>query len=431
MIVGFCFRSPEVVKFLVPATKYSVCIVPDKPIMFEQIVPAFRKQPIGSRKRVYMHKSLASMVMYFNKEMMDSTKDLHVVFDAFSVLSTKPCVKILDVDTKADETWQLKKTIPLLLEKVLGGLREGVAKDDLECLRERTVLPEDLITTDRKVDDIEKQNKVKSFLHVLQDIQSKNADKRDIIGFWMSAFYVGAVTDKDHVIQKKKITGKWTEGRELACRVYAEKTDKTARQRMMAFCVSKLKDQGFELKKHSQNKMLELLGTQEHVTVMRALWLMENLNWAPEKSAHATGANISALVLIHRSLNDRSSIVTTYMKNKQHITGISMPKKMLKQVKGIKKPESEVVQDQDAKKTGKAPVKHAPNGLWTVLELLKHAGLVPDSKTMPQALGLSKTTIKVEKANKYVVQGTTKYKVIKGKTLYIRFNGAKHKIVGS
>lgn len=430
MIVGFCFRSPEVVKFLVPATKYSVCIVPDKPIMFEQVVPLFRKQPIGSRKRVYMHKSLASMVMYFNKNMMDSAKDLHVVFDAFSTLSTRPCVKILDVDTKTDETWQLKKTIPLLLEKVLGGLREGVAKDDLECLRERTVLPEDLITTDRKVDDVEKQNKVRSFLHVLQDIQAKNADKRDIIGFWMSAFYVGAVTDKDHVIQTKKITSKWTEGRELPCRVYAEKNDKLARQRMMAFCVSKLKEQSFELKKHSQNKMLELLGTPEHITVMRALCLMENLKWAPEKSAHHTGANISALALIHRTLNDRSSIVTTYMKNKQHITGTSMPKKMLKLVKGIRKPESEV-QDLDVKKTGKVHVKQAPSGLWTVLELLKHAGLVPDGKTMPQALGLSKTTIKVEKANKYIVQGTTKYKVIKGKTLYIRFNGAKHKIVGS
>ena len=463
-VLGFAFRSPEVVKFLVPQAQYNVLVVPDKASEFSATVPLFQKRACGGRKRVYLHKSLKAMVTCFNEKRLDPSTDYHMVFDAYSVLTRYPCIKLLDVESRDAMTWHLRNTIPSLVDKALSAMKPGISEPDQKCFGERIIQPEDLITTDKRVDEVERLEKVRSFLHVIQDIQAKNADKRDLISFWICAFYAGALVDSEHVLKQKTVPVNRYTPTPVPATVYVEKVDKTARERMLTTLTMRLRDQGFELRRHSQTKLADLIGGHEHVTVLRALLLMRELNWPAERAAHGTGANISALALIWRSLNDRTYTHSLAVVNQAHLhQSITVPGKVFKAVadqvqkqkkkkKKAHEKDTDSVTETEPKKAKKGlkstaavavavvaattttaavpvPVKVMDRGFYSLLELCQHLELVPRTRTWAQALGLSKTPITTS-ALKYKKNGIIVYRIQAGSRYWVRFGSKKHRFLG-
>lgn len=361
MIQGFAFKSPDVVRFLVPASSYAVCIVPSatKPNVISDALKAFASTPIGSRKRVFMYKSVQALLTCVRNKWVDVNAHYHVVFDALSVLSTKTCVKILDVETQKDATWQLKKTLSSLVTKALETCKPGIDESDLKCLQEAHIFPEDMIHTDKKSSDQEKQNKTKSFLHVIQDLQSKNADKRNAIAFWICAGYAGVLLDKMHVIKSTEVSAKWTP-RGIAVKTFSEKKDPNARQRIADKIKSALMQYGFEIKKSSLAKVMGLIGGYEYKYIMRALFLMQECKYSAEKASNETGANVSAVSLIWRYLRDETQVTNMCLKHKKEIdTSFSIPKKYLKAIVGTDTPA--VVEDLP-KQRKKIEARRVPEG---------------------------------------------------------------------
>lgn len=431
--MGFAFRSPDVVRFLINASKYMPVVVPDmsKPgatqVQVSNIVAEAKSRPLQSRRRVWLHKSVTGMLVCFKNKILDPTQDLHIVFDALSVLKAKTVVRILDIDTKEDATWQLKKTLPSQLNKLLETLGNGVSESDLKVLDGRIIHPEDLIVTDQKVGDKEKVSKTKSFLHTIQDIQSKNADKRMQIEFWICAFYTGMLRDKNHVMQTKNITAKWVPDSSIDIEVYAEKNDKTARQRMMQRAVKGLGDCGLVLKTGTQNKIMELIGGLEHIYIMRGLFLITKKKYSPEKAAHETGANISALSCIARCLFNPTSHLSLSKIHEKELHSICVPKKMLLGMTGKKREE---VDESKEKRTRTAVTgREIKPGEYAITELVVAAKLVPVTKTPMQVLAASKTPITTT-AKKVMRSGRTLFVIENNKSDYIKFAGKKIKIMG-
>jgi ribosomal protein L18E len=451
-LLGFAFRSPEVIKFLIPAAQYHVLVVPDKPSEFAATVPTFMKQANGGRKRVYLHKSLIAMVTLFREKKLNPDTDYHIVFDAYSVLIRYPCIKILDVESRDAETWQLRNTIPSLVDKILGSAKPGISVPDQNCILERLIQPEDLITTDKRVDEAERLEKVRSFLHVIQDIQAKNAEKRNVISFWITAFYAGVLVDSKHVLKQKTVPVNRYTPTPIKATVYVEKSDKLARDRMLSSLTEHLRRDGFELRKHSLAKLGGLIGNPEHVTTLRALLLMQELNWTPERAAHQTGANISALALIQRSLNDRTYPHSLAVVNQNHLyqNGIVVvPGKLFKTVADQKKKVvAEKVTKSKAKKMQKSKtvsftvvseavdekkstaVKVVDRSFYSLLQLCQALELVPRTATLAVALQLSRTPITTS-ATKYKrgAEGVV-YRIQAGSRYWVRFGSKKHRFLG-
>ena len=435
MITGFAFRSPEVVRFLINASKYNVCVVPSmegaKPTAVDSVLAEFARKPNTGRKRVYLHKSVSSLLSCFAKKKLDPGTDYHFVFDALSILNTKPCVRIIDIETKDAANWQLKRTLPSQINKILETMKVGIDDADIKCLSEHIVFPEDLIHTDKKVGDNEKQSKNKSFLHIIQDIQSKNADKREAIEFWICAFYAGTLRDTNHRTATTSIKARWTEQSDINVTVYKEKVDKTARERMANAMREGLLSCGFELKKGLITKIMSQIGVQEHINIMRGLFLIQEKKYTPEKASYSTGANISALALIARCLWDRSHHAKPAVKYAHLLKGIALPKKLLKPLIGIKKTEEAkpTKQEEIQPKRRVIPGISIQAGMHDLTDLVVLAGLAPASKTPIQIKALSKSPIKTT-AQKFLKDGKTVYKIKTGKHEYLRYQGQKVKLMG-
>lgn len=430
MIYGFAFKSPDVVRFLIPASSYAVCIVPSptKPHVINDALKVFASMPIGQRKRVYMYKSIQALLTCVRNKWVDIDAHYHIVFDALSLLNTKPCVKVLDIEFQKDATWQLKKTLSGLLVKTLETCRLGIDANDLSCLQETTVFPEDMIHTDKKSSDQEKQNKTKSFLHVIQDLQSKNADKRNAIAFWICAGYAGVLLDKQHVVKSTEIVAKWTP-RNINVLTFSDKRDPTARQRIADKIKSALMQYGFEIKKSSLAKVMGMIGGYEYKYIMRALLLMQECKYSAEKASNETGANVSAVSLIWRYLRDESNVTNMCIKHKKEINAcFSIPKKCLKPLIGVE-PSTQV--EPEVKHRKKIEARRVGEGKYTVVALVQALGLAGANKTAMQVHALSKTPIKVIGAVKYnSTTGEPRYLIKKNAVCYVRFGGKKYKIKG-
>lgn len=430
MILGFAFKSPEVVKFLIPAHSYAVCLVPSntRPQIISEALAGFTRMPVASRKRVYLYKSVSGLLTCLKNNWVDASTDYHIVFDALSILSTKTCVKIIDVDVQKDATWQLKKTLSNVVSKSLETLRPGVDAEDIKVLQETQIFPEDLIHTDKKSNDLEKSNKTKSLLHVIQDLQSKNADKRNAIAFWICAGYAGALLDTQHVVASKQMdTTKWST-QPIRVRTYAEKSDKTARQRIAETMRNGLMQYGFEIKKSSLAKVMDLIGGYEYKHIMRALCLMQELKYTSEKASNATGANVSAVALIWRYLHQPEDSVNLCVKHKSVLNPqISIPKKFLKALSG----QDIEVQAVVVKTRKKVVARAVPAGLYTTARLAITAGLVGAQKTPAQVQAISGSPMRVIGAPKYNKNSELHYKITSGSICYMRFGGKKYKLIGT
>lgn len=441
MILGFAFRSPDVVRFLIPAHKYNVCMLPDpsKPGLLERCLVEHAAKPSAGRKTVFLHKSVIAMLSALKHQKFDASKGVHIVFDAYSVLASKPIVKILDIETKTEQTWQLKRTMPGTLAKALETASQGVDESDIKALAVKIILPEDLITTDKKVGDAEKTGKMKSFLHVVQDMQSKNAGIRNDIEFWISAFYTGMLSDSKHDVETKQHIAKWSDGADINIRMFREKHDKTARARMLARSADELKRIGFDMRPALQNKILSLLDSYEYIHTMRAMFLITERNYTPEKAAHETGSNISVLTLLNRCLFDRSSIHALSRKNANKLGAIMIPKRLLNAVLGKSREDIEAERKQkqqadepnDTTKQKRTSIAGIPikSGFYEITALAVAAKLAPPGKTAMQVLAISKTPITTT-AQKYTKAGKYVHEITKNKTEYLRFGGKKFKIVG-
>lgn len=438
MIPGFCFRSPDVIKFLVPAHKYSVCVVPDRER--DQALATFDKQAHGNRTRVYIHRSLSALNQCLNNQIHNKLTciGIHVVCDAYSVLSRRPCVEILDIETKKQATWQLRKTgLPSLLEKVLDRTQPGVTETDRKCLTETSALPEDLVVTDKPTNDAGKHAKTRSFLNVLQQLQAKHADKRDWICFWVCAFYAGMLIDPKHKLKHKHVQGKWSEQKPVPVTTYAEKDDVDACQRMLETVRVKLKERGYELKRSQAQKLVDVLDQNEYVYVMRALLLVREQKLTPEQAVYRTGADVSTTTLLCRTLfqvnsaSDPAHAQAKYLS--KHVT---VPDRARKRVDGdradkkIVKDEA-VIGTETGKKSGNNSTRtHIAPGYYSVLELVRALGVVPQTTTTAQMLALAKNNTTKTSLKKFVVDGKTKYKVIKNVKGWIRFNGIRYRLIG-
>jgi hypothetical protein len=190
--IGFAFRSPDVVRFMLDRSKYSVCVVPENDVVgvVTKALGEFDKITHGNRTKVYLYKSLRAL-SYVNKTTPAVFKSgVHVIFDTISLLKKKG-IKILDVDTKDQADWQVGKTIGLSVMKVMHGMEQGLDTATLSKLTKHEKFPEDDVNTDTMQSERDRELKNKSLMIVIQDMQSKNASVREVICGYVVLYYLG------------------------------------------------------------------------------------------------------------------------------------------------------------------------------------------------------------------------------------------------
>ncbi len=151
MILGFAFRSPDIVRHTIDRTKFAAFVIP----RFSESgvhVNAYENamtQPVGNRKRVILFSDCKSFTSVSRSGKFQSTKHIYVVFDSASVLASKSCVEIVDINSQANvPVWQYQRTLPSTLAKTFQSATEGISDEDLECMNAVVENPEARIKSD-------------------------------------------------------------------------------------------------------------------------------------------------------------------------------------------------------------------------------------------------------------------------------------------
>ena len=308
-VLGFCYRSPAVVKFMLPTQTHGIVNVDERGTVTTPL-SEIAKFSETRRTIVFMHKSLAGFRVFVTRMSEGSNKsDLrlahHIVFDTHDQLSRYAEIEIMDLKGHSQADWQVQKTYPELIAKKFEEHGPGIRKQFVDVITDHLLGadPEDMIHTDKKVKDSERQEKAKSMLHVIQDLQAKNADKRNAISRLVCGFVAGQFIDENHVVIEKPIrVCKDADRCVVPARLISAKKDKLAFERSLGILAERFKELGLPLRRPALEKIGNLVNKREYIATMRALLLVEKYGYSPDQASARTGANICAVSLIRREV---------------------------------------------------------------------------------------------------------------------------------
>lgn len=306
-VVGFCFRSPNVVRFMLPVTKYVLINVDQRGSV---TTPLDTIAGAGKREVVFMHHALAGFQAYTIRcmESSNGNKDIlhahHIVFDTQEQLAHFPEIKVVDDQLQGKADWQVQKTYAERLQKIFAEHR-GIDPRFVTTIltADKAYDPEDLIHTDEKMKESERKEKSQSLLHVIQDLQSKNADKRNQIQRLVCGFITGQFIDDQH----KLITREFNVSRNgdyaaVKANLISTKHDRDGIKRSLALLAAKFKEIDLVLRQPALDKILHVIASREYVVLMRALLLMQQYKLTVDQASARTGANVCAVALLKREV---------------------------------------------------------------------------------------------------------------------------------
>lgn len=315
-VLGFCYRSPAVVKFMLPAQTHGIINVDERGTITTPPTE-IAKFSETNRVIVFMHKSLSGFRAFVTRTVnnkADIRKAHHIVFDTHDQLSRYAEIEIMDLKGQAQADWQVQKTYPELIAKKFEEHGPGIKQAFVDVITDHLLGadPEDMIHTDKKVKDSERQEKAKSMLHVIQDLQAKNADKRNAISRLICGFVAGQFIDENHkVIEKPVRVCKDIDRCVVPARLISAKKDDTAFERSLEMLASRFRDLGLPLRRPALEKIGNLVNKREYVATMRALLLIDKYGYSPDQASARTGANICAVALIRREVFVESAVLNS------------------------------------------------------------------------------------------------------------------------
>lgn len=269
-VLGFCYRSPAVVKFMLPTQTHGIVNVDERGTVTTPL-SEIAKFSETRRTIVFMHKSLPGFRVFVARFKESSNKsDLrrahHIVFDTHDQLSRYPEIEIMDMKGQTQADWQVQKTYPELIAKKFEEHGTGIRQQFIDVITDHLLGadPEDMIHTDKKVKDSERQEKAKSMLHVIQDLQAKNADKRNAISRLVCGFVAGQFLDENHVVIEKPVrVCKDVDRCVVPARLISAKSDKTAFERSLEMLAARFRDLGLPLRRPALEKIGNLVNKRE------------------------------------------------------------------------------------------------------------------------------------------------------------------------
>lgn len=316
-VVGFCFRSPNVVRFMLPVTKYVLINVDQRGSI---TTPLDTLAGAGKRELVFMHHALAGFQAFTIRCMESSkgNKDIlhahHIVFDTQEQLAHFPEIKVIDDQLQGKADWQIQKAYAERVQKIFAEHHGTDPRFVTTVLAaDKAYDPEDLIHTDEKMKESERREKSQSLLHVIQDLQSKNADKRNQIQRLVCGFITGQFIDEQHkLITREFNVSRSGEYGAVKANLISTKHDHDGIKRSLALLAAKFREIDLVLRQPALDKILHVISSQEYVVLMRALLLIQQYKLTPDQASARTGANVCAVALLKREVftseRDRVSI---------------------------------------------------------------------------------------------------------------------------
>lgn len=421
--IGFAFRSPDVVRFMLDRSKYSVCVVPENDVVgaVAKALNEFDKVTHGNRTKVYLYKSMHALG-YANKTAPTMFKSgIHVIFDTISLLKKKG-IKVLDVDTKDQADWQVGKTIGLSVMKTMQGMEQGLDATTIAKLTKHEKFPEDDVNTDTMQSERDRELKNKSLMIVIQDMQSKNASVREVICGYVVLYYLGKLFVSKTRRPVDLSMCSFIEGNKYVMDSVSKKQDPNVKTKAEARLAELLAGIQIKLTKQTLTKINNCFKTAEYTTLMRAFSLIE-AGMPISKACANTGASQSLVTMCARSLQHAMVEKQPEIKNK-----VTVYKKYIKGIRGIKTNKDE----DELPATSKRRVitgKKLKAGRYSLIELLVNTGIAKPKANPSDVLMQSKTPVRVLGDYKTYMDGKkVKYDMIENKTYYIMFQGKKHKI---
>jgi hypothetical protein len=422
---GFAFRSPDVVRFMLDRSKYSVCVIPEPDVVgaVARIITDFGKANHAGRKKVYLYKSLKALANANRNHSEVFSDGLHVMFDSV-VLLKKKGIRIIDIDTKEQADWQVGKTLGSNVAKALQDLEPGLDVATRTKLTKHERFPEDDVNTDTAQSERERELKNRSLMIVIQDMQSKNASVRELICGFVVMYYIG----KLFVSTTRKpvdLDGcSWVQGNKYKLSSVSKKRDPNVKTKGEARLAELLAGIKIKLTKQTLAKINNCFRSAEYATLIRAFSLIE-CGMPVSKACAETGASQSLVTMCARNLSN-----PVIQKLKEFSVPVTVYRKYVKRIRGGKTQNNE---DSEIVATEKRRVitgKRVQAGKYRLSELLVTAGLAKPKADPADVLMQSKTPVrlvgdyKTYQDNKKKIQ----YELVSGKTYYIWFQSKKHKI---
>jgi hypothetical protein len=205
VILGFAYRSPDVIRLTLDRAKYACVVIPRCSESGDHVkaYSAAKKQTFGNRRLVFLYSECKALASLTRNKVFDSNSDVHIVFDGASVLTAKSCVEIVDAQMAASNqaVWQYQKTLPSMLAKMFDKQHPGVSKDDIDCLNAVAENPEDRIKSD--VPKRVKQKHVKTFRSRLMRMHERSNNSQEF-RCALTLMLLGVYASKQDVTAKKR-----------------------------------------------------------------------------------------------------------------------------------------------------------------------------------------------------------------------------------
>lgn len=415
MILGFAYRSPDVVRLTLDRSKYACHIIPkysDSSAHMKAYADALR-QPQGNRRRVFLFSDCRGLASVTRDKLFDA-KSTYIVFDSASVLTAKSCIDIIDATASTNQAvWQYQKTMPSMLVKLFDKTPAGIDAKDMECLNSVNENPEDRVKTD--VPKREAQEKSTRLADEIRAITAKytNVEFKPLLAMLLFGRFL---PDADVTEKKRNLS------------LIGLQTVRTYKSSSIERLVKRFNKQaervGLKIRSKHLSKIESLFQHSEFpVALLGMIALSKGV--PADKASADTGADPNVLVWLRTGLEAAS--VNRRISGKYQYTKPAFPLKVVKQ-RLAKTLQVEVTRTYE--KQRRAKLKH---GSYSEENLLRALGLIRPGENLTVVKASTDNAILRTNIPKYMsktTQGVLMYMVDPGTNYFVKFRGFRKILAG-
>ena len=415
MILGFAYRSPDVVRLTLDRSKYACHIIPrysDSSAHMKAYAEALR-QPQGNRRRVFLFSDCRGLAAVTRDKMFDA-KSTYIVFDSASILTAKSCIDIIDATASTNQAvWQYQKTMPSMLVKLFDKTPAGIDPKDVECLNSVNENPEDRVKTDvPKREVLEKSTRL---IDEIKELTSKypGVEFKPLLAMLL----FGRFLPDDDVTEKKRnmsLIGLQT------VRTYKSSSmDRLLRR----FC-KQAGRVGLKIKPKHEAKIAALFQHNEFpVALLGMIALSKGV--PADKASADTGADPNLLIWLRTGLE--TATLDKRVSGKYQYTKPAFPLKTVKR-RLAKTLQVEVARTYEKQRRTK--IKH---GSYSEESLLRELGLLRLGENLTVVKASTDSAVLRTNIPKYIsktTQGVLMYMVDPGTNYFVKFRGFRKILAG-
>lgn len=415
MILGFAYRSPDVVRLTLDRSKYACHVIPkysDSSTHAKAYAEAVRQSP-GNRKRVFLFSDCRGLAAITRDKVFDP-KSTYIVFDSASILTAKSCIDIVDATASTNQAvWQYQKTMPSMMVKLFDKTAPGIDPKDIECLNSVNENPEDRIKT-----DIPKREATKKSTRLIDEIKAIAA-KYPGVEFkpLLAMLLFGKFLPNDEVTEKKRnmsLIGLQTIGTYKSSSIV-----KLTRR----FC-KQAERIGLKIKPKHETKIAELFQHSEFpVALLGMIALSKGVS--ADKASADTGADPNILVWLRTGLE--TATLDKRISGKYQYAKSSFPLRIVKR-RMAKTLQVEVARTYEKQRRTK--IKH---GSYSEESLLRELGLLRLGENLTIVKASTDSAVLRTNIPKYMsktTQGILMYMVDPGTNYFVKFRGFRKILAG-